>query len=155
MQVMALMFTTIGSAADYGRFGRWLLLVVTVVCWAAQYACMALTRACTPLSLAPHSLTATGGPDRWGLAMALYVVGFISYGATLVFYAAVFPRLARNTTHARSLRQKLRDGQISREEYEVEESMEKNRISNISTVCVVLWDFLLGGHVVLMHEAGA
>ena len=25
---MALMFTTIGSAADYGTFGRWLLLVV-------------------------------------------------------------------------------------------------------------------------------
>lgn len=73
-------------------------------------------------------------PDRWGAAMALYMIGFISYGATLVFYAAVFPRLARNTAHARSLKEKYDNGETSREEYEVEESLEKNRISNISTV---------------------
>lgn len=66
--------------------------------------------------------------------MGLYMVGFISYGATLVFYAAVFPRLARNTQHARDLRKKLDNGDISPETYELEESLEKNRISNISTV---------------------
>jgi hypothetical protein len=73
-------------------------------------------------------------PSRWGAAMALYMIGFITYGATLVFYAAVFPRLARNTPHARQLLEKYRAGEISAEEYEVEESLEKNRISNISTV---------------------
>ena len=66
--------------------------------------------------------------------MALYMIGFISYGATLVFYAAIFPRLARNTSHARSLREKYERGEIAAEEYEQEESLEKNRISNISTV---------------------
>ena len=67
--------------------------------------------------------------------MALYMVGFIAYGsATLVFYAAIFPCLARNTKHARELREKYEKGEIPAEEYEVEESMEKNRISNISTV---------------------
>lgn len=111
------MFTTIGSAADYGRFGRWLLLAVTAVCWASQFAGLALTR-----------------PGRWGAAMALYMAGFVSYGATLVFYAAAFPRLARNTAHARALRARYDAGEIPREVYEVEESMEKNRISNISTV---------------------
>jgi hypothetical protein len=40
---MTATFTTIGSAADYGTFGRWLLFAVTLICWAAQYACMALT----------------------------------------------------------------------------------------------------------------
>lgn len=40
---MALMFTTIGSAADYGGFGRWLLFAVTVICWASQFAGMSLT----------------------------------------------------------------------------------------------------------------
>ena len=64
--------------------------------------------------------------------MFLYMVGFISYGATLVFYAAAFPRLARNTAHARELREKYDAGEIEREEYEREESLEKNRISNIS-----------------------
>lgn len=69
--------------------------------------------------------------------MALYMIGFISYGATLVFYAAAFPRLARNTAHSQELRRKHEAAEISREEYEVEESMEKNRISNISTVRIV------------------
>ena len=66
--------------------------------------------------------------------MGLYIVGFVSYGATLVFYAAAFPRLARNTPHSRSLREKYENGHVSVEEYEREESLEKNRISNISTV---------------------
>jgi pyruvoyl-dependent arginine decarboxylase (PvlArgDC) len=70
--------------------------------------------------------------------MALYMIGFITYGATLVFYAAIFPRLARNTQHARDLREKFENGEIEPEIYEREESMEKNRISNISTV----WYFI-------------
>lgn len=66
--------------------------------------------------------------------MALYMIGYISYGATLVFYAAVFPRLARNTAHARAIREKYEAGETTLEEFEREESLEKNRISNISTV---------------------
>ncbi|KAF9070105.1 autophagy-related protein 22-like protein [Rhodocollybia butyracea] len=114
--VMTLIFTTIGSAADYGTFGRWLLVVMTCICWAAQFASVSLTE-----------------PSRWGVAMGLYMVGFITYGATLVFFAAVFPRLARNTSHSRELRAKYEAGEIEREVYETEESLEKNRISNIST----------------------
>ncbi|KAG2013133.1 hypothetical protein CC2G_010073 [Coprinopsis cinerea AmutBmut pab1-1] len=115
--VMALIFTTIGSAADFGSFGKWLLLTMTCICWASQYASMSLT-----------------DPSRWGIAMALFMIGFISYGATLVFYAALFPRLARNTAHSRELRARYRAGDVSKEEYEMEESLEKNRISNISTM---------------------
>lgn len=81
-------------------------------------------------------------PSRWQAAMAIYMIGFISYGATLVFYAAIFPRLARNTRHARDLREKYENGEIEPEIYEREESLEKNRISNISTV----------GHSVLSFE---
>jgi len=40
---MTMIFTTIGSAADYGTFGRWLLLVITCICWASQFAEMSLT----------------------------------------------------------------------------------------------------------------
>ncbi|KZT05596.1 MFS general substrate transporter [Laetiporus sulphureus 93-53] len=115
--IMTAIFTTIGSAADYGTFGRWLLFAVTIICWGAQFASVALT-----------------SPSRWGAAMGLYIMGFVTYGATLVFYAAVFPRLARNTPHARTLREKYDNGEIHVEEYELEESLEKNRISNISTM---------------------
>ncbi|TFK59612.1 hypothetical protein BDN72DRAFT_806066 [Pluteus cervinus] len=114
--VMTLIFTSIGSAADYGTFGRWLLFVITCICWGAQYATIALT-----------------SPSRWPLAMALYMIGYISYGATLVFYAAAFPRLARNTARSREIQEKYAAGEVSQEEFEVEESMEKNRVSNIST----------------------
>ncbi|THH07184.1 hypothetical protein EW145_g3561 [Phellinidium pouzarii] len=114
--IMTLIFTTIGSAADYGTFGRWLFLVLTVICWGAQFASMSLT-----------------SDDRWRAAMALYIIGFVTYGATLVFYAALFPRLARNTPRSRMLREKYEVGEISAKEYEKEESLEKNRISNIST----------------------
>ena len=65
--------------------------------------------------------------------MALFTIGFICYGATLAFFAAVFPRLARNTLHSRKLRDRYEAGEIKLEEYEMEESLEKNRISNIST----------------------
>ena len=71
--------------------------------------------------------------------MALYMLGFTSYGATLVFYAAVFPKLARNTPHTRAHREKFENGEIPIEEYERVESLEKNRISNISTVCSFLY----------------
>ena len=70
--------------------------------------------------------------------MVLFIIGFVTYGATLVFYAALFPRLARNTPHSRALREKYEKGEIIAAEYEMEESLEKNRISNISTVCILL-----------------
>jgi hypothetical protein len=66
--------------------------------------------------------------------MALYMVSYTSNGATLVFYAAAFPRLARNAPRTRYLREKYERGEISAEKYAVEESLEKNRVSNMSTV---------------------
>ena len=66
--------------------------------------------------------------------MALYMISFITYGATLAFYMAVFPRLARSTPRARQLRDKYENEEISAEEYEVEQSLERNRICNTTTV---------------------
>ncbi|CAG7923257.1 unnamed protein product [Penicillium olsonii] len=114
---MTVIFVWLGSAADYGTFGRWLLLSLTVVCWALQYGMLSIRH-----------------PNQWPAAMAMYVVAYIAYGATLVFYAAVFPRLARYTPHVRKAREEdLRDGTIDQEEYDAIESLERNHISNIST----------------------
>lgn len=60
--VMTVMFVGLGSAADYGTFGRWLLLVLTVICWVFQYCMMAIRT-----------------PNQWPAAMALYIVAYISY----------------------------------------------------------------------------
>lgn len=109
---MTVIFVWLGSAADYGTFGRWLLLALTVVCWALQYGMMSIRH-----------------PSQWPTAMGLYVVAYIAYGATLVFYAAVFPRLARYTPHVRKAREEdLREGKIDQEEYDTIESLERNHI---------------------------
>jgi hypothetical protein len=114
---MTVMFVWLGSAADYGSFGRWLLVVLTVVCWVMQYGMIAIRDV-----------------SQWPAAMGLYIVGYIAYGATLVFYAAVFPRLARYMPHVRKARDEdLKEGKITQEEYDAIESLEKNHISNIST----------------------
>ncbi|KAF7714407.1 Autophagy-related protein [Penicillium ucsense] len=114
---MTVIFVWLGSAADHGSFGRWLLLALTVVCWALQYGMMAIRE-----------------PSQWPAAMAMYIVAYICYGSTLVFYAAVFPRLARYMPHVRKAREEdLREGEIDQQEYDVIESLERNHISNIST----------------------
>lgn len=114
--IMTLMFTTLGGAADYGSFGRYLLLILTLICWATQYCTLALNE----------------DPSRWRWAMALYMIGFVTYGATLVFYAAAFPRLARHTPRAKAALQ--RSNSLTADELETELSLERNRISNISTL---------------------
>lgn len=72
-------------------------------------------------------------PEQWRTAMGLWIVGYIMYGITLVFYASIFPRLARNTQRTKDARAKLDSGESSPEEYEKVEMLERNRLSNIST----------------------
>ncbi|RDW59791.1 autophagy-related protein [Coleophoma cylindrospora] len=115
--IMTCIFVILGSAADYGSFGRWLLLFLTVVCWVFQYGMMAIRDS-----------------SQWPAAMVLYIISYIAYGATLVFYAAVFPRLARYMPHVRKARDEdLKEGKINQAQYDKIESMERNHISNVST----------------------
>ncbi|KAF2147575.1 uncharacterized protein K452DRAFT_217809 [Aplosporella prunicola CBS 121167] len=115
--VMSFLFVWLGSAADYGSFGRWLLLAATLVNWVFQFAFMSVR-----------------GAGQWKTAMGLYIVNYIAYGSTLVFFAAIFPRLARYMPHVRKAREEdLKDGRISQDEYDAIESLERNHISNVST----------------------
>lgn len=110
---MTIIFVWFGSAADYGSFGRWLLLALTVVCWALQYGMLAIRE-----------------PAQWPAAMGMYIVTYVAYGATLVFYAAVFPKLARYMPHVRKAREEdLREGRMDQKEYDAVESLERNHIS--------------------------
>ncbi|KAJ0426052.1 hypothetical protein BJY00DRAFT_272816 [Aspergillus carlsbadensis] len=115
--IMTILFIWLGSAADYGSFGRWLLLALTITCWALQYGMLGIRE-----------------PSQWPAAMTMYIASYVTYGSTLVFYAAVFPKLARFREHVRKAREEdLREGRISRGVYDGVESLEKNHISNIST----------------------
>lgn len=140
---MTFLFTTLGSVADYGTSSRWLLLGSTVTCWGAQFAVISLQSKypSSTLVLVPPVFISClhGGPSTWRLAMALYVIGFSAYGATYLFYIGRFPRLARNTPRMRSLLQKYEAGEISGNDFDAEESLEKNRISNISVVGILFF----------------
>lgn len=109
---MTIIFVWLGSAADYGSFGRWLLLGLTVICWVMQYGMLTIRH-----------------PSQWPTAMGLYVVSYISYGASLVFFAAIFPAISRYMPHVRKAREEdLREGKITQEEYDEIESLERNHI---------------------------
>lgn len=87
-----------------------------VICWASQFGWMGITHA-----------------TQWQSAVAVYLLGYISYGVTLVFYASIFPRLARNTAKTKKAREQLDNGEIAIEDYETTEMLERNRLSTIST----------------------
>ena len=114
--IMTFMFIWLGSAADYGSFGRWLLLALTMICWICQYGFMGVR-----------------GSNQWQASMALYIISYVAYGATLVFYAALFPRLASCMPNVKGAEEDLKEGKISKEAYVKIESLEKNHLSNIST----------------------
>ena len=73
-------------------------------------------------------------PNRWGLAMGIYIIGYICYGLTFAFYAAAFPRLARNTRWIREIKERYDRGEITADECQQAESLEKSRISSFSMV---------------------
>jgi len=81
--VMTVMFVGLGSAADYGNFGRWLLLVLTVICWVFQYCMMAIRR-----------------PDQWPAAMVFYIIGYIAYVSHIVIHSRYSTKIL-NISHSR------------------------------------------------------
>ncbi|KAF8261785.1 autophagy-related protein 22-like protein [Lactarius quietus] len=121
--IMTVVYATFGPVADYRMIGRWLLLISTIICWAAQFASISLT-----------------SPSRWGAAMALYMISFTSRGIILAFIAALFPQLARNTRHSRELRKRRERGELSTEAYEKEKGIENNKISSFSMICFFFGD---------------
>lgn len=76
--IQFLLFTTFSSLADYGNWNRYILLVTTII-------------GCVFQAL-PIILVDDDG-SHWNIMMGIMCIALISYGATLVFYAAAFPNL--------------------------------------------------------------
>lgn len=120
--LMTVLFTTLGSAADYGNASSVILFGATVLCWMAQLGFLFV------------------GEGGWRAAIGLYIGGMVTYGVTLVFYASVFPRLARNTPATKIALRKIGivdgcggDGAEAERDAVKVEALERARLSGHST----------------------
>ncbi|KAG1220469.1 hypothetical protein G6F35_006684 [Rhizopus arrhizus] len=79
--IQLVLFTSFGSLADYGYWNRYILMVATAFNILFQ--------------TLPIVLVNDDG-SHWKMMMGFMILGLISYGTCLVFYAAVFPILSDN-----------------------------------------------------------
>jgi MFS-type transporter involved in bile tolerance (Atg22 family) len=76
--IQFILFTTFSSLADYGQWNRYILMGSTVI------GCL--------FQALPITLVNDDG-SHWNVMMAIMIIALISYGCSLVFYAAAFPNL--------------------------------------------------------------
>ncbi|ORZ13232.1 autophagy-related protein 22-like protein [Absidia repens] len=110
-----LIFITFGSLADYGRFNFYILIISTLISCASQ--------------ILPIIFLYDDG-HSWPGMMVLNIVGLVSYGATLIYYAAAFPTLSDNLPLVRNIRA---DPNVSVEDTLTVVERWRNHVSAVST----------------------
>lgn len=113
--LQAALFLIIGAYADFGTGRRWILIVWSIIAYGIGFGWLGVHR-----------------PDQWKIATALYIVGLIAYQLTLTYWTAAFPSLARNTTKLKDSRLQYESGDITLEELDRRDEMERSRLSNVS-----------------------
>ncbi|KZT51390.1 MFS general substrate transporter [Calocera cornea HHB12733] len=105
----------IGAWADYGTWRPNILTAFTAVAIAVSFGWLGVANAA-----------------KWQAAVGLYIVGLITYQGTITFWTAAFPALARNLPHVQEERGKLASGVVTREQYDLTESLARNMVQNIA-----------------------
>lgn len=123
-----LLFTTFGGLADYGRWNRWILLLATIIGCASQ--------------IVPMALVNDDG-SHWSAMMAINIIALISYGTSLVFYAAAFPTLSDNLPAVRYARA---NPALSEDQKQIEVEKWRNHVSAISTSFSNVGFFVITGN---------
>lgn len=113
--LQAVLFLFIGAYADFGTGRRWILLVWSVIAYGIGFGWLGV-----------HD------PEKWEIAAALYIVGLIAYQLTLTYWTAAFPSLARNTPHLKEAAQQLQAGEITQQDMDRQDEVERSRLSNVS-----------------------
>ncbi|KAF2099009.1 hypothetical protein NA57DRAFT_38857 [Rhizodiscina lignyota] len=113
--IQIFVFLFLGSFADFGSWRPNILIVLSFVAWGIGFGWLGV-----------HT------DNKWQIGTGLYIVGLIAYQTTLTFWTAAFPGLARNTAHLRARAQAYENGEIDREEYDREDSLMRNRLSNVA-----------------------
>lgn len=113
--LQAVLFLIIGAYADFGTGRRWVLMVWSVVAFGVGFGWLGVHTA-----------------DKWHYATGLYIVGLIAYQLTLTYWTAAFPSLARNTMHLKDSRVAYENEEITLQELDRRDEMERSRLSNVS-----------------------
>ncbi|KAG1052938.1 hypothetical protein G6F43_004954 [Rhizopus delemar] len=114
--IQFLLFTSFGSLADYGKWNRYILLIATVIGCATQ--------------IIPIVFIYNDG-SNWNAMMGIMILALISYGTSLVFYAAAFPTLSDNLPVVRKARA---DPNLTKEEALTVAERWRNHVSAVSTI---------------------
>ncbi|GES57354.1 autophagy protein [Aspergillus terreus] len=108
-------FLVIGSFADFGTWRPNILITLSLVAYGIGFGWLGV-----------HT------PDKWHVGVGLYIVGLIAYQTTLTFWLAAFPGLARNTATLQAKADAYNAGDISREEYDQADMMERSKLANVA-----------------------
>ncbi|KAI7539140.1 hypothetical protein KC316_g15734 [Hortaea werneckii] len=111
--IQIVIFLILGSYADFGTFRPNILIVLTLIAWGIGFGWLGV-----------HD------PSERQTGLGLYIVGLIAYQLCLTYWTAAFPGLARNTRELREKAQQFEAGVISRDDYDKEDSMKRNELSN-------------------------
>jgi len=113
--IQIVVFLFLGSFADFGSWRPNILIILSIFAYAIGFGWLGV-----------HT------ENKWRIGVGLYIVGLIAYQTTLTFWTAAFPGLARNTAHLREKARAYENGEIDREEYDREDSLMRNRLSNVA-----------------------
>lgn len=111
--IQIVVFLILGSYADFGSFRPNILIVLSLLAFGIGFGWVGV-----------HT------EADWQYGLGLYIVGLIAYQLCLTYWTAAFPGLARNTPHLRNAAEKFERGDCSREDYDQEDSMKRNQLSN-------------------------
>lgn len=115
--IQVVLFLLLGSMADYGRWRPYILVFWSIVAFALGFGWLGV-----------HT------QDKWPTATGLYMVGLIAYQMCITFWTAAFPGLARNTRHMREKAEQYENREITRDDYDFADMMERNRIYNVAFI---------------------
>ncbi|KIW15079.1 hypothetical protein PV08_07866 [Exophiala spinifera] len=115
--IQVVLFLLLGSMADYGRWRPWILIFWSIVAFALGFGWLGV-----------HT------QDKWPIATGLYMVGLIAYQMTITFWTAAFPGLARNQPIMRQKAEQYEKGEITREDYDFADMMERNKVYNVAFI---------------------
>ncbi|TCD63208.1 hypothetical protein EIP91_005847 [Steccherinum ochraceum] len=113
--LQAIVLLLIGAWADYGTWRPNITIFFTILAVAVSFAWLGVDH-----------------PDQWRAGIALYILGLIAYQCALTFWTAAFPGLARDLPEVKDSAKEVIEGNKSLEEHAHFESIQRNRISNVS-----------------------